>query len=75
MKIDPIPGFSALKFKEETQARVQAELEGLSPEERVRKIREAVENGPLGEWWKQLCAQKRAEAKTALEREELEDAA
>jgi hypothetical protein len=75
MKIEPIPGFSALKFKEEAQASVQAELEGLTPEERICRIRESVENGPLGNWWKQLRANQPAEAKAALERDEQQNAA
>ena len=52
----PIEGFHALDFKEEAQARVQAELEGLSGEELVRKIHEMVETGPLAEWWKKMQA-------------------
>ncbi|MCL5103357.1 MAG: hypothetical protein M1133_04490 [Armatimonadetes bacterium] len=53
---EPIEGFSAIKFKEEMQARLQAQLEGLSDEEKLRKIREIAENGSLGEWWKKMRA-------------------
>lgn len=75
MKIKPIPGFKALKFKEEAQARVQKELEGLSPEERIQKIRRDVETGPFGDWWKRVRAAQRAKARAELEREEREEAA
>ena len=54
METHIIPGFRALEFKEQVQARVQAELEGLSGEEIVRKIREMVENGPFADWWKRM---------------------
>ena len=54
METHIIPGFRALEFKEQAQARVQAELEGLSGEEIVRKIREMVENGPFADWWKRM---------------------
>jgi hypothetical protein len=52
----PIKGFHALKFKEEMQARVQAELAGLSGEEKLSKIREMVETGPLADWWHEMLA-------------------
>ena len=55
MEVQPIPGFDALRFKEEAQARVQAELAGLSPEETVRRIRELAEEGPLDGWWQRIC--------------------
>ena len=54
LEIEPIPGFDALKFKDEMQARVQAELDGLTPEEQVRRIRENVENGPFADLWKRI---------------------
>jgi hypothetical protein len=73
MKIEPIPGFSALKFKAEVQEEIQAELAGLTPEQRIRKIRQDIEKGPLGDWWKQLRAAKRAERRAALEQEEREE--
>ncbi|MBI2844070.1 MAG: hypothetical protein HYX78_11780 [Armatimonadetes bacterium] len=75
MKPKPIPGFSALKFKEEAQARVQAELDGLSPEEEVTKLNEMVLKGYFGEWWKRKRAEQRAEIRARLDREEKEDAA
>ena len=56
MKPEIIPGFKALEFKEQAQARVQAELEGLSGEDLVRKINEMVETGPYAEWWKEMLA-------------------
>lgn len=55
-----IPGFKALEFKEQAQARVQAELAGLSGEEKVRKINELVEAGPLGDWWRKMRAAQKA---------------
>ena len=54
MESEIIPGFRALEFKEQAQARVQAELEGLSGEDLVRKIQEMVENGPFADWWKRM---------------------
>ena len=56
MKPEVIPGFKALEFKEQAQARVQAELEGLSGEELIRKINEMVESGPLADWWHRMQA-------------------
>jgi len=56
MKPEIIPGFKALEFKEQAQARVQAELEGLSGEDLVRKINEMVETGPYADWWKEMQA-------------------
>ena len=56
MKPEIIPGFKALEFKEQAQTRVQAELEGLSGEDLVRKIREMVETGPFAEWWAKMQA-------------------
>jgi hypothetical protein len=52
MEPETIPGFKVLDFKEQAQARVQAELEGLSDADMVRKIRELVESGPFADWWK-----------------------
>jgi predicted nucleic acid-binding protein len=49
MDIKPIPGFHALAFKDECQARVQAELHGLSPEERVAKLNNTAGNVPVGD--------------------------
>jgi hypothetical protein len=54
---EPIEGFDAIKFKDEMQERVQAELEGLTGEERLRKMREMLESGPLAEWWAKMRAQ------------------
>ncbi len=53
---EPIDGFDALKFKDEMQARVQAELEGLTGEERLRKMHEMLESGPLAGWWHKMRA-------------------
>lgn len=58
-KPEVIPGFKALVFKEEMQARVQAELAGLSGEERLRKMREMLEAGPLAEWWHKMQAKQK----------------
>ena len=57
-KPEIIPGFKALEFKEQeqAQARVQAELEGLSGEDLVRKINKMVETGPYADWWKKMLA-------------------
>jgi hypothetical protein len=44
----------ALELKDECQARVREELAGLEGEERDRRVRELLESGPLGEWWKSL---------------------
>jgi hypothetical protein len=49
LKVEPMPGFDALKFKEEAQARVQAELEGKSPEEEIQWLRERAETGPFAD--------------------------
>jgi len=75
VKIEPIPGFKALKFKEEAQARVLKELEGLSREERIEKMRRDVEAGPFGDLVRKWRAAKIARAKAELEREEREEAA
>ena len=56
MKPEPIEDFDAIKFKDEMQARVQAELAGLTGEERLRKMQELLESGPLGEWLKKMRA-------------------
>ena len=56
LKPEPIEGFDALKFKDEMQTRVREELAGLTGEERHRKMREMLEAGPLGEWWKKMQA-------------------
>ena len=75
MKIEPIPGFKALKFKDEAQARVQEELEGLSPEERIRKINDDIEHGPFADWWRRVKDAKLAKAKVGLEPREKDQAA
>ena len=54
MTIPPEQKIDALKMKRECQAKVREELAGLSGEERIRKMRELLEAGPLGEWWKSL---------------------
>ena len=54
MKIPPELQVDALKLKDYCQAKVREELAGLEGEERDRKIRELLESGPLGEWWKSL---------------------
>lgn len=59
-KPEIIPGFKALEFKEQAQARVQAELAGLSGEEKLRKINEMVETGPLGDWYRSMRAAQEA---------------
>ena len=75
MRYKPIPGFSALKLKDEVQAKVQAELEGLSPEKVVAKLNHDAANGPFGEWWKRKRAEQRAAIRARLDEEEKEDAA
>jgi hypothetical protein len=60
MKIDPIPGFSALKL---------VELADLTPAERIRRLREGIERGSLRQWWKQLLAARQAEKSAPTERE------
>ncbi|MBI2844066.1 MAG: hypothetical protein HYX78_11760 [Armatimonadetes bacterium] len=54
---------------------MQAELEGLTPEERIRKLNEDAANGPFGEWWKRKLAEQSAGIRYRLDREEKEDAA
>jgi hypothetical protein len=66
VRIVPIPGFHALEFKDMAQARVQAELDGLAPGERATAIRRSVMRGPLGNWWRELVATKKARALAAL---------
>ncbi len=75
MSIKPNPGFKALEFKEEAQARVQKELKGLSPEERIKKIQEDVETGPYADWWKRAKAAHQARLRAELDRQEREEAA
>jgi hypothetical protein len=75
LKYKPIPGFSALKLKEEVQAASQADLKGLSPDEVVAKLNHDAANGPFAEWWKQSRAEQRAAARAKLDQEEREDAA
>lgn len=62
MKIPPELRVDALKMKDYCQAKVEKELAGLSPEERIRKIRDLVDNGPFGEWWKKLRSRDAREA-------------
>lgn len=57
---EPIEGFDALKFKDEMQAKVQAELAGLTGEKRLRKMREMLESGPLSDWWQKMQAAQKA---------------
>ena len=64
-----------MEFKEQAQAQVQAQLEGLSPEERIQKINDDVERGPFGDWWRCAKAAKLAKAKAELEPEEKDQAA
>ncbi len=54
MRIPPEQRIDALKMKDHCQAKVREELEGLTPEEQTRKIRELVENGPFGDLWRRL---------------------
>ncbi len=54
MKIPPELQVDALKLKDELQAKLDEKLQGLSPEEEIRKLRELVENGPFGDLWKRL---------------------
>jgi hypothetical protein len=53
-RIPPHQKVDAINLKDECQAKVREELAGLEGEERDRKIRELLESGPLGEWWKSL---------------------
>ncbi len=46
--------FDAVAFKDEMQRLSEERLAGVPREERLRRIREAAESGPLGEWWKGL---------------------
>ncbi len=43
--------FDAVAFKDEMQRLAEERLAGVPPEERLLRIREAVESGPFGEWW------------------------
>jgi hypothetical protein len=54
LKVEPIPGFSALQMKEELQRRVQEQLAGLSPEERRRALQSMLLEGPWAEKWEQM---------------------
>lgn len=73
MDVKPIPGFSALKFKEECQARVRKEMEGLSPEEQAIKREESLQLGTFGEWWRRSRAEQRAAVRAKLDQEERDD--
>jgi hypothetical protein len=44
-------GFDALKMKEDIQRKVQGELAGSSPAERIAGIRRMAEQGTLRDWW------------------------
>ncbi len=46
--------FDAVAFKDEMQRLAEERLAGVPPGERLERIREAVESGPFGEWWKGL---------------------
>jgi len=46
--------FDAVVFKDEMQRRAEERLAKSPPAERLRRIAEAAESGPLGEWWKNL---------------------
>jgi len=42
-KIEPIPGFDSLKWKEEVQAKIYEETKDMTPEQRRERLRQAVE--------------------------------
>ena len=46
--------FDAIAFKEEMQRRAEENLAGLPPAERIRRMHQEIESGPLGEWWASL---------------------
>lgn len=75
MDIEPIPNFNALEFKKRAQNRVQSELSGLAPKEKLQRLRDGVGQGPFADWWKSLRAAEKAKAKAALEEGEHENAA
>jgi hypothetical protein len=54
MKVPPELRVDALKLKDELQAKLDEKLRGLPPEEELRKMREIVEEGPLGDFWRRL---------------------
>ena len=54
MKVPPDQRLDAPKLEEYCQAKAHKELAGSEGEERDRKIRELLESGPLGKWWKSV---------------------
>jgi hypothetical protein len=52
--IPPELRVDAIKFKEEMQAKLEERLKGLPPEEELREMRQIVEEGPLGDFWRRL---------------------
>ncbi len=65
MDTETIEGFDALQFKEDAQSRVQTDLAGLAPAERLRRMRERVSTGPFAEHarrWSDATARRYREA-------------
>lgn len=65
MKVEPIPNFHALAFKEEAQMRVRAELGDLQPQEKLRRLHDRLNSGPLADWWRTVQSAQKSPATLA----------
>ena len=53
-------GFDCLAYKARVQAKIQADIAGMSPEEEIAYFRHAAETGPFAELWKRISSRKQA---------------
>jgi len=61
MKAKRKKDFDCVEFKRQAQARIYERIKGLSPQEEIEYFRRAAEQGPLGDWWKNMRRFARAE--------------
>ena len=59
---DPIPGFDVLKWKQENQARIRRETEGMTDEQIIERFRQASERAAVRR--KALAERRAAETQT-----------
>ncbi len=46
--------FDCLKFKEQVQEKIAADIQNLTPSEEIEYYRVVADSSPLGEWWKSV---------------------
>ena len=49
-----IKGFDCVEFKRNAQRRIYEEIKDLSVAEQIAYFRRKAEEGPLGQWWRQV---------------------